>query len=219
MAARLPVHPTWHNAIVEAHDLGCSEEMVALAALSSTQHSIFARPHQQRFDADLVHRRWFNPLSDHISQLNALHAYVNLIRRGMAQAYIDRWCLKHFLSRSVLDEVLRIRKQLKLIVEDMLHEQTKSVMISDEDYHTNIRKALARSLYHHAAIQSKKLGDRCYTTVHGNIPAGVDPGSSVVGFPHEWVVYNTFGYAGMPYLRTATVVDSEWLIVSEYVQP
>ncbi|VTT77885.1 unnamed protein product [Fusarium fujikuroi] len=52
-ASKLHVHPVWFNAIVEAHKLGCSLEMLALAALDGS--NIYLRPHGWCFDAFLNH--------------------------------------------------------------------------------------------------------------------------------------------------------------------
>ncbi|KAF4472306.1 pre-mrna splicing factor rna helicase [Fusarium albosuccineum] len=55
-ATQIPTDPMWMNAFKEAQKLGCLSEMIAIAALLSTQNSIFRRPEQQRYAADAAHR-------------------------------------------------------------------------------------------------------------------------------------------------------------------
>lgn len=82
LAAKLPAHPDWYKAIVEGHKLDCSDDIISLAALNSTQNPIFARSHKVRYAPDTAHTQFACPISDHISQLNALHAYVRVSSQG-----------------------------------------------------------------------------------------------------------------------------------------
>lgn len=80
--------------------------MIDLAAISSTQHPIFSRPPPARFAADIAHQRFACPLSDHISQLNALHAYESAMKTNN-RLPISQWCFDAFLNRRALSEVVR----------------------------------------------------------------------------------------------------------------
>ncbi|KAH8886333.1 P-loop containing nucleoside triphosphate hydrolase protein [Thozetella sp. PMI_491] len=215
-AARFPTHPVWYKALVEAHKLGCSDEMLSLAAIANTQNSMFLRPHDLRYAADAA-RDWFrDPESDHIMQLNALHAYVRTKAQGRMD--MDKWCLYTFLSRRVLEEVLQIRQQLRGLANRHLQGGLKVLDFGDKNYSATIRKALARSFFFRAAIRQANVTDDLYTTVHGNFPAGIHPDSSLIGRPHEWVVYDSFVYTGKQYLETVSAVDPDWLIDLEYFQ-
>lgn len=211
MAAKLPVHPVWYNAILKAHELNCSNEMVSLAALASTQHSIFVRPYGPRYAADTIKPWFFHPTSDHLSQLNALHAYVRTKLQGNID--IEQWCFDAFLSGRVLEEVLRIREQLLALARGFLVGGPRTTPFGDEIYDTNIRKALAQSFFHQAALFAGK-GDDIYVTVHDNHSAGIHPESALVKSNYEWVIYNKFIYSGKQHMQTVTAVDPAWLIVS-----
>jgi pre-mRNA-splicing factor ATP-dependent RNA helicase DHX16 len=76
-AANIPVDPVWYRAICEAVKFNCSYEMIAIAALSSTQQSIFLRPFALKRVSDEAMTQFYHPLSDHMTYLNALYAYVN----------------------------------------------------------------------------------------------------------------------------------------------
>lgn len=210
LAAKLPAHPVWYKAIVEGHKLDCSDNIISIAALNSTQNSIFARPHDVRYVADLAHTQFACPVSDHISQLNALHAYVRVSSQGKVD--MDMWCFETFLDRRTLEEVIQIRIQLKDMAERLLKARLKAANFGNLACHTNIRKALARSFFYRSAIYSDK-GDDIYATVHDSWPAGIHPESSLVGINHEWVIFSEFVHTGRQYMQNITAVDPEWLIV------
>ena len=210
MASKLPVHPVWYNAILKAHELNCSYEMVSLAALASTQNSIFVRPYGPRYAADATRAWFFDESSDHLSQLNALHAYVRTKLQGTID--MEQWCFDAFLSSRVLEEVLLIRQQLLAFARGFLVGGPRSTSFGDETYTTNIRKALAQSFFHQSAFYTGK-GDGIYVTVHDNHPAGIHPESALINSNYEWVIYNTFIYSGKQYIQTVTAVDPTWLIV------
>jgi pre-mRNA-splicing factor ATP-dependent RNA helicase DHX15/PRP43 len=208
-AAKLPVNPVWYRAILEAHKLNCSEEMLSLAALASTQQSIFVRPYPLRYIADEARRWWLDGTSDHLSQLSALHAYAHVKFGGGIN--IDQWCFDAFLNRRVLDEVLKIRDQLYGPACQLLLGGLRSTPFGDETYADNIRKALARSFFHQSAFHTGD-GD-LYTTVHDNCPAGIHPESGLIDCQHQWVIFNSFIYSGKQYIQNVTAVDPTWLMV------
>ncbi|KAJ3524765.1 hypothetical protein NM208_g11925 [Fusarium decemcellulare] len=109
-ATQLPTDPIWMNAFEEAQKLGCLSEMIAIAALLSTQNSIFRRPEQQRYAADAAHRRFKHPYKAK-----------------------DRWCHQAFLNQRVLEEVLEIRDQLFERVETLVGT-SKGMAFEDPDY-------------------------------------------------------------------------------------
>jgi pre-mRNA-splicing factor ATP-dependent RNA helicase DHX15/PRP43 len=76
LAAKVPIYPAWYHAIKKASENQCAMEMVSLAALASTQQSIFLRPIEVKYVADLSRHQFADPFSDHITSLNAFHAYI-----------------------------------------------------------------------------------------------------------------------------------------------
>ncbi|KAI8721795.1 hypothetical protein NCS52_00322000 [Fusarium sp. LHS14.1] len=224
-AAKLPVDPLWHNALIEARSLGCLGEVVGIAALSTvqSQHSIFLRPHAFAAVADEAHRQFDCPMSDHITQLNALHAFVEAKKDGDA----DDWCRHFFLNRRVLEDAVRLRAQLIENVQPRLGLVT-IMDYRDENYETNICKALARSLFCNVAIRdpaAKGKGpamdndDELYRTVHRNHQAGLDMDSVLVGSKAELVVFDKFVYTGwQQHLHTVTAIKPEWVMDLPYFQ-
>lgn len=212
-AAKLPADPAWYNAIVEGHKLGCSDEIVTLAALASigTGYSIFLRPRAARKDADRARCPFFDPTSDHLTLLAVMYHYVCAERLGTID--MDRWCLARFLSRRRLEEIYQVRNQLKEIAQKLLKQPLKEIKFGSEDYSLNIRKALTRGFFHHAAIHYEDKDDDIYETVNHKCPVGISAESACVGANHEWVIYDSLYRTGRQYMHTVTAIDPEWLIV------
>lgn len=170
----------WYNAMAEGRKLGCLLEIVSIAALAAAQlqHSIFFRPLASRDDADAARQTFARPLSDHLSQLSALHAYMQA--KGAKDE--DAWCQHWYINRRVLEEALRIRGLLVRWAQTKFGDITTGNMSSgDKNHASNIFKALARSLFCNVAIRdpgskaAKGEGpiveneDDLYHTVHRNI--------------------------------------------------
>ncbi|KAM6534737.1 hypothetical protein FALCPG4_004363 [Fusarium falciforme] len=210
-AAKLPVDPVWYNAMVEGRKLGCLVEIISIAALAAaqSQRSIFFRPLVSRDDADAARQTFARPLSDHLSQLSVLHAYM----QAKEAKHEDAWCRHWYLNRRVLEEALRIRGLLVRCAQAKFGDITAGNMSSGEkNYANNICKALARSLFCNVAIRdpgskaAKGKGpivendDDLYRTVHRNHHAALHPDSA------------------LQYLQTVTAVKPEWVIDLPYFQ-
>ncbi|CAH0058527.1 unnamed protein product [Clonostachys solani] len=217
IAARLSVHPKWLNAFMEGQKNGCLREMIDLAAISSTQHPIFLRPPPARFAADIAHQRFACPLSDHISQLNALHAYESAIKTEN-RLPINQWCFDAFLNRRALSEAVRIRDQLVVSLQNELAITKEVCRFEDAEYDTHIRKTLARSFFYQCALKHPDMFGTIYRTVHEGHTAGIHPESVLSEGIQEWMVYSEFVSSGTPYLQTVTAVDPAWLIDLDFFQ-
>lgn len=182
--------------------------MVDLAAVCSTQHAIFVRPFSHQQAADLVRQQFANPLSDHITYLNAFKAFGKT--RYENKMDLDEWCENRFLNRRGLDDACRMRADLHKYMKETGFVPPNSCGIGDN---TIIRKALARSMFTQVAIQRDQDD---YRTVHGNQSGLIWPGSVIAGGNHEWIVYQSFLTTGKPYLQMVTAIMPEWLVVSTH---
>lgn len=98
LAAKLPVDPIWYCALSAGVKYGCVSEIVSLAAISSIQGDIRVRPRSMLASraSDIVWSHFAHPLSDHITRLNALHAFM----RTKAEETMDleTWCFERSAS-------------------------------------------------------------------------------------------------------------------------
>ena len=210
-AMQLPIAHAWYNAFAEALKLGCLDEMISIAALSSTRDSVFAKPHPQRYAAAAEHAQFAHPMSDHLSELAALYKYMQQGKLGDEKRAI--WCHETFLNVKSLGEALMIRKDLLEKCCVLFRIRTAPILsFDDKEYDVKIRKALARGFYHHAAIIDDAAKDQ-YRTLD-NFPVGVDPDSALVGMGWKWVVYHELGYTSYQYMDRCTAIELDWLLVS-----
>lgn len=175
LAAKLPADPIWYCALSAEAKHGCVSEIVSLAVISSIQGDI---PVQAKTPiaseaSDVTWSHFAHPLSDHTTQLNALHAFM----RTKAEEKIDleRWCLDHFVFKPAMDEVCQLREQIKNIWTRELKQSYLSLSLAkrtEPGYSTAVRRALAEGLFTRTAVVTDLalkglLGDALSPDVEG----------------------------------------------------
>ncbi|RYP07554.1 hypothetical protein DL765_009121 [Monosporascus sp. GIB2] len=214
LSVRFPLDPVWFYAIQAAQEYRSVPAIVTIAAAASTQQSIFLRPHAVQHVAHMVMRVFGHPLSDHVTIINAIHAYI----RAKIEGKIDMalWCRSFFINQRAMEEVLTIRRH---VVETLVKKYGKDFVTGTPfgDFpDVNIRKSLAMGLFHQTAIKHK--GEDVYRTIHQNQDALLHPESGLIKAGHEWVVYNSFVLSSKQYLHVVTAVEPEWLVDHPYFQ-
>jgi HrpA-like RNA helicase len=131
-----------------------------------------------QFAADIAHQRFACPLSDHISQLNALHAYESAMKTNN-RLPICQWCFDAFLNRRALSEIVRIRDQLLASLQQELTYTNEICGFEDAEYDTHIRKTLAQGFLYQCALKHSNIFATVYKTVHEGHSAGIHPESSL----------------------------------------
>ncbi|KAF5699054.1 putative ATP-binding PRP16 [Fusarium globosum] len=159
------------------------------------------------------HEILFRGLEDlgHILEILALAALdgsnIYLRPHGVRQ-----WCFDAFLNHSVLDEVARVRQQLKelfhLLFPDWRAPNTTPFI--DPNYEFNTRKALTRTFYYLSDFRDPAGIDQ-YRVVRANWQAGIHPDSHQVGANHECIIFGNLTYSGIQYMSNVTAVEPEWL--------
>ncbi|KAF4949796.1 hypothetical protein FSARC_13399 [Fusarium sarcochroum] len=216
-AVTLPVHCVWFKCLEKARDLGCLNQMITIAALMSTQDNILVRPYDVRGTADEMRHAFGHSESDALTRLRAFSSYY-LKKKGTSRNALAVWCHDSFINSRVAEEVIAIRNQLLHHIHKsiMKGEPIPSLKEDDEDYSVNIRQALLAGFFSTAAISDSssdvQFSSDQYKTVRGNFPFVLEPGSSLVGEQHEWVICHEFYYAGIQYLKMVTAVEPEWLL-------
>ncbi|KAF5619516.1 ATP-binding protein PRP16 [Fusarium sp. NRRL 52700] len=216
MASKLPVHPVWFNALEKAHELGCSSDMITIAAIRSTRHPIFVRGQGPYSTAGQAQRfACFN--SDHITQLNAVDAYMKKeddaedLRHEGVYIDISGWCSDNSLSMRALEEFKRIRMKLRKSFADLFKDKPKRLALETSECDDNLRQALAWAFSHRVAFSDVGSGNDLYRVLHHNWHAGVSPESNLVGLNHRWVIFDSFIMTNCQFLETVTAIEPEWL--------
>ncbi|ENH65862.1 Pre-mRNA-splicing factor ATP-dependent RNA helicase PRP43 [Fusarium oxysporum f. sp. cubense race 1] len=139
----LPIEQAWYNAFVRGLKLGCLDEIISIAAFSSTRHSIFAKPYPQRYAAATEHAQFTNPVSDHMTELNAFYKWRHQCKLGAKEAAV--WCHETLLNVEALNEAFKFRKEMLDECGVLFGiESVPALTFDDEEYDIKIRKAIAR---------------------------------------------------------------------------
>lgn len=206
LASKFPLDPRLAVMLISSPEFHCSHEILSLAALLSVP-PIFVRPATARRHADSTRRLFSHPNGDHLTMLNAYHAY----RSPDAQENPKDWCRDHFLSFEALQLADKARKELQRTME---YEEIEliSTPFEDKSYYANIQRALLAGFFMQVA-KMKEGYAHTYMTVKDNQSVLLHPGT-LLDQGSEWVLYNEFILTEKNYIRTVTKIEPEWLFVS-----
>lgn len=206
LASKFPLDPRLAVTLIGSPEFYCSNEILSLAALLSVP-PIFVRPATARRRADSARKLFSHPNGDHLTMLNAYHAY----RSPDAQKNPEDWCRDYFLSFEALQLADKARKELQRTME---YEEIDLVSTSFEDksYYKNIQRALLAGFF--MQVAKRQVGyAHTYMTVKDNQSVLLHPGT-LLDQGSEWVLYNEFIFTEKNYIRTVTKIEPEWLFVS-----
>ncbi|KAI0968077.1 hypothetical protein F4678DRAFT_464980 [Xylaria arbuscula] len=151
----MPLHPYWVYAIEAAKGLEMQLYVLSLAAIASVEGPMLRQSSNPRNLLHIVHQQWMHRDSDHIGQLNTLHAYLMVSTREVIDTRV--WCNHHLLDHGVLEQIVNIRRQL--IKGFKLRHQDQPEWMNtpnyDETTPPKIREALAHGLFFNTAMRVK----------------------------------------------------------------
>ena len=197
--AALPLEPQLAKMLIASVDYNCSNEILSIVALLSVPQ-VFMRPKEAGKAADVAKQRFAHAEGDHLTLLNAYHAY-------LAKGGDSRWCWDNFINERTMKQAGRVRNQLR----DMLVRLQIPLLSTDfksRYYYVNIRKAICAGFFMQVA-HLERVGH--YLTVKDNQMVTFHP-STVVDSRPAWCVYNEFVLTSRNYIRTCTVIKPEWLL-------
>ncbi|KAL1894820.1 DEAH-box ATP-dependent RNA helicase prp43 [Ceratocystis pirilliformis] len=205
LASEFPLDPSLAVMLISSPEFICTNEILSITALLSVPQ-IWVRPANQRKRADEMKAQFTHPDGDHLTLLNAYHAY-----RGVAMdssVDVKKWCHEHFLSYRHLMSADNVRTQLKRIMEK--HDiEFASTHFDDESYYTNIRRALLSGFFMQVAMRDSS--GKVYRTVKDDQSVRLHP-STGLKVEYDWVLYNEFVLTSQQYIRTVTGIKPQWLL-------
>ena len=207
LASEFPLDPALAVMLISSPEFYCSNEMLSITSLLSVPQ-IFTRPSNNRRRADEMKAHFAHPDGDHLTLLNAYHAFKGV--QGDPQGDVKQWCHQHFLSLRHLNSADNVRSQLKRIMESRGLDLI-STPFEDRDYYTNIRRALLAGFF--MQVAKKDNSAKMYHTIKDHQGVRLHP-STVLKTDFDWVVYNEFVLTSHQYIRTCTGIKPEWLLVS-----
>jgi pre-mRNA-splicing factor ATP-dependent RNA helicase DHX15/PRP43 len=207
LASEFPLDPALAVMLISSPEFYCSNEILSITSLLSIPQ-IWVRPNNARKRADEMKMQFAHPDGDHLTLLNAYHAYKGAEQSGED---VKKWCHEHFLSFRHLSSADNVRAQLKRIMETHGIELV-STPFQNKEYYTNIRRALLAGFFMQVAMR-ESANSKVYKTVKDDQLVMIHPGTAVMS-PYDWVVYNEFVLTTKQYVRTVTNIRPEWLLVS-----
>jgi pre-mRNA-splicing factor ATP-dependent RNA helicase DHX15/PRP43 len=205
LASEFPLDPALAVMLISSPEFYCSNEILSITSLLSVPQ-IFVRPASNRKRADEMKAHFSHPDGDHLTLLNAYHAFKGQSTSNPNAA--KQWCHEHFLSFRHLSSADNVRAQLKRIMETHGLELV-STPFEDKNYYTNIRRALLAGFFMQVAM--KETSGKVYRTVKDDQAVLIHP-STVLRTDYDWVVYNEFVLTSKQYIRTCTGIRPEWLL-------
>ncbi|MBO0767983.1 MAG: ATP-dependent RNA helicase HrpA [Solirubrobacterales bacterium] len=195
--ARLPIDPRLARMVLEADKLGCTREVIVIAAALSIQDPR-ERPAEQRAQADQSHARFRDPTSDFLALLN-LWNYLRTLGREVSRSQLRKRCKAEFLH------YLRVREWQDLVsqVEDAAGELGLTLNEIPGEA-PQIHTALLSGLLSHLGM--KTGGTREYTGARG-AKFAIFPGSALARRGPNWVMVAELVETTRLWGRTAAAVD------------
>ncbi|EQB58516.1 putative pre-mRNA-splicing factor ATP-dependent RNA helicase prp43 [Colletotrichum fructicola] len=205
LASEFPLDPALAVMLISSPEFYCSNEILSITSLLSVPQ-IWVRPAAQRKRADEMKSHFSHPEGDHLTLLNAYHAFKG--QGNVVGSDPKKWCHEHFLSFRHLSSADNVRAQLKRIMETHGLELV-STPFEDKNYYTNIRRALLSGFFMQVAM--KESSGKVYRTIKDDQAVMMHP-STVLKTDYEWVLYNEFVLTSKQYIRTCTGIRPEWLL-------
>ncbi len=175
--------------------------MLSIVALLSVPN-VFMRPKEAAHAADEAKAQFAHVDGDHLSLLNAYHAYK---QNGESK----EWCYDNFVNYRSMQSAEDVREQLARIMRKLLLPLV-STDFSSGDYYTNIRRCLTAGLFMQVAHRQPQGH---YLTVKDHQVVAIHP-STVLdkNAKHDWILFQDFVLTSKNYVRSVTVVRLEWLL-------
>lgn len=196
-AAKFPLEPRLSKALLISSDLRCSEEVITIAAMLSTE-KVFVCPSNKKEEAKQSHQKFHSADGDLITMLNAY--------KGFRKANGDRnWAHQNFLSPRHLSSVMDVRKQLREIFISI-----KLNLATDNNKTTAaIREAFARGMFMNCA---ELKPDGRYQEFGQNLQVKIHPSSVLFGAKPPFILFNELIETNNVYARDVSSIEPEWVL-------
>jgi ATP-dependent helicase HrpA len=117
LMAKLPVDPRLSRMLIEARRNGC-EEQVAIIASALSVRDPRERPLDKAAQADQMHAKFRDPLSDFITLFNIWKEYQTVLKKQKTLSSVRKMCRKSFLSFNRMREWQDIYSQISSALEE-----------------------------------------------------------------------------------------------------
>jgi len=194
-----PLEPAYAKMLLSSPEYGCSQEVLSIVSILSAGN-VFMRPKEAAKAADDAKAQFAHVDGDHLSFLNAYHAYKQ-------NKESKDWCYDNFINYRTMQSADNVREQLaRLMKKHNVNIITGD--LSSPTYYDNIRKALTSGLFMQVA-HLQRQGH--YLTCKDHQVVAIHP-SSVLDIKPPWIVFDEFALTSRNYVRGVSITKVEWLV-------
>ncbi|TYH47964.1 hypothetical protein ES332_D10G035200v1 [Gossypium tomentosum] len=196
--AEIPLEPMIAKMILSSNELGCSDEIIAIAAVLSIQSIWFSARGAQK-ELDEAKLRFAAAEGDHVTFLNI---YKGFLQSGRS----SKWCHKNFINYHAMKKVMEIREQLKRIA-----LRLGIVLKSCETDMQLVRKAVTAGFFANACRLEAYSHGGMYKTIRGSQEVYIHPSSVLFRVNPKCVIYHSLVSTDRQYMRNVISIDPSWL--------
>ncbi|KAK9936488.1 hypothetical protein M0R45_013328 [Rubus argutus] len=196
--AEFPLDPMISKMILSSGELGCSEEIITIAAVLSVQ-SIWVSGWGSQKELDEAKLNFAAAEGDHVSFLNVYKAF---LQSGKS----SQWCHKNFVNYQAMKKVIEIREQLRRTARRLgidLKSCGRDTVV--------VRKAITYGFFANACHSEASSHDGKYKTIRGSQEVYIHPSSVLFRVNPKWVVYHSLVSTEKQYMRNVISIDPSWL--------
>jgi ATP-dependent helicase HrpA len=199
--------------ILEAERLGCTREVIVIAAALSLQDPR-ERPAEQQAQADQMHARFKDKGSDFLTWLS-LWRHLKQQQRELSSSAFRRMCKREFLNYLRVREWQDFESQLRQVCKEMKVEVGRPADVPDAD---GIHQALLSGLLSHIGLLEerekggpgqKARGPREYLGARGARFA-IFPGSALKGANPQFLMAGELVETSRLWARQNAAIQPEW---------
>ncbi|KAM1045710.1 hypothetical protein ACFX2I_036584 [Malus domestica] len=196
--AEFPLEPMIAKMILSSGELGCSEEIITIAAVLSIQ-TIWVSGRGSQKELDEAKLNFAAAEGDHVSFLNV---YKGFLQSGKS----PQWCHRNFVNYQAMKKVIEIRGQLRRTA-----QRLGVVLISCERDTVVVRKAITSGFFANACRLDASSHDGKYKTIRGSQEVYIHPSSVLFRVNPKWVLYHSLVSTDKQYMRNVISIDPSWL--------
>ncbi|PIA98022.1 putative ATP-dependent RNA helicase prh1 [Cercospora beticola] len=209
--ARLPLPPPLGRVILESAkpERDCLLEVIdVVAGLDVESIWLPAETEEAREKAMEARSQLFSRRGDHITLLNAIRTYAD------ENSDRKRWATDHMISHRAMQNVMEVRKQLRVLTKSLLEKPTIRQTVSEECQDA-VLKCFLRGFSGNVA---RLCPDKSYKTFGGKQQqVAIHPSSVLYGVKREAIMFNDFTFTTKPWARKVSAVELRWLEEVEYL--
>ncbi|XP_022955010.1 probable pre-mRNA-splicing factor ATP-dependent RNA helicase DEAH9 isoform X1 [Cucurbita moschata] len=196
--AEIPLEPMISKMILASGDLGCSEEIITIAAVLSIQ-SIWTSSRGAQKELDEARLQFAAAEGDHVTFLNVYKGFLQSNKSS-------QWCHKNFINYQAMKKVMEVREQLRRIA-----QRLGIVLKSCERDTTVIRKAVTAGFFANACQLEAYSHNGMYKSIRGSQEVYIHPSSVLFRVNPKWVIYHSLVSTDRQYMRNIITIDPGWL--------